>query len=198
MKNFQFPIKLSFKIITLSNEITATDASGKIIAYVKQKLFKLKEDVSVYEDATKSRLNFKIKADKWLDFNAAYAMTDASGANIGRIVRKGWRSFWKSEYELVDQFNKLQYHIREENPWVKVMDGLLSEIPVLGLLSGYFFNPSYMLTSLNGEETVRLTKRYSLFGSEFELSELNTIDQDDAERIMLGFMMMVLLERRRG
>lgn len=198
MKNIQFPIKLSFKLVTLSNEITATDASGKTIAYVKQKLFKLKEEVSVYEDTTKSKLNFKIKADKWLDFNAAYSMRDASGALVGLIVRKGWRSIWKSEYEIVDQFSKPQYQIREENPWVKIMDALLSELPVLGLLSGYFFNPSYMLTSLNGEETVRLTKRYSLFGKEFELSELSPIDQDDAERIMLGFIMMVLLERRRG
>ncbi|GAL01834.1 hypothetical protein JCM19314_2188 [Nonlabens ulvanivorans] len=38
----------------------------------------------------------------------------------------------------------------------------------------------------------------SFLGKEFELTKHTDIDEDDKERVMLGLMMMILLERRRG
>lgn len=198
MKDIKFPIKFSFNISTLSNDFTATDATGKTVAYVKQKMFKLKEDISIYDNPNKTQLNYKINADKWIDFSAAYSFKDAEGKEIGKIARKGWASIWKAHYELIDQNKKLQYHIREENAWVKVLDSMLGQIPVLGGFTGYLFNPSYAVTDLNDNSIVRMKKQPSFFGRKFELAELKPIDQDDKERIILGFMMMVLLERRRG
>ena len=40
MQTFQFPIYFKFKISSISNDFTATDATGNTVAYVKQKLFK--------------------------------------------------------------------------------------------------------------------------------------------------------------
>ncbi|MGB0980857.1 MAG: hypothetical protein ACPGUH_02035 [Winogradskyella sp.] len=198
MKAIKFPIKFSFNITTLSNDFTATDATGKTVAYVKQKMFKLKEDISIYDNQNKTQLNYKIKADKWIDFSAAYSFKDAEGKEIGKIARKGWASIWKAHYELIDQNEKLQYHIREENAWVKILDSIFGQIPILGGFTGYLFNPSYTVADLNDSTIVRMKKQPSFFGRKFELYELKPIDQDDKERIILGFMMMVLLERRRG
>jgi len=142
--------------------------------------------------------NYKIKADRWLDFSAAYAFFDNDGTAIGKIARKGWRSMWKAEYEIIDQHNNKQYSITEENGWVKVMDGVLGQIPIVNMLTGYFFNPSYLVTDLNNKGVVRIKKQASFFGRNFELSKVGTLDNDDDDRIMLGLMMMVLLERRRG
>ncbi|WP_299221983.1 hypothetical protein [uncultured Aquimarina sp.] len=198
MKQANFPIKLIFNITTLANDFTAQDANGNTIAYVKQKMFKLKEAITIYENETKSKINFTIKADKWLDFSAAYVFSNNEGQETGKIVRKGWASLWKAEYELIDQNQKLQYHIREENGWVKVFDKLLGEIPILSILTGYLFNPSYKVTNLNDEIIVRLKKQPSFFGRKFEIIKLKDIDSDDDERVILGLMMMILLERRRG
>lgn len=198
MKELKFPIKFIFNISTLSNDFTATDSSGKTVAYVKQKLFKLKEDITIYDNEDKTNVNFKIKADKWIDFSTAYSFTDNSGTELGKIARKGWASIWKAKYELIDQNQKLQYHIREENAWVKVMDGVLGQIPILGFFTGYFFNPSYIVTNEKDEIIVRLKKEASFFGRKFEVSKIKEIDTDDKERIILGLMMMILLERRRG
>ncbi|MEZ4773307.1 MAG: hypothetical protein R3D00_08995 [Bacteroidia bacterium] len=198
MQNLKFPITFIFKISTLSNDFTATDANGRVIAYVRQKLFKLKEDISIYSDETRSKTNYQIKADRWLDFSAAYSFYDNTGQTFGKVVRKGWRSIWKSEYELIDQFEKVQYHIREENAWVKVWDSLLGEVPILSMFTGYFFNPSYIVTDQSGEIIVRLKKQPSFFGRKFEVDKVGNIDNDDDDRIMLGLMMMILLERRRG
>lgn len=198
MKQVNFPIKLIFNITTLANDFTAKDANGNTIAYVKQKMFKLKEAITVYENENKSKVNFTIKADKWLDFSAAYVLKNNEGTEIGKVVRKGWASLWKAEYELIDQHQKLQYKIREENGWVKVFDKLLGEIPILSILTGYLFNPSYKVTNLNDEIIVRLKKQASFFGRKFDIIKLKEIDNDDDERVILGLMMMILLERRRG
>lgn len=198
MQNLEFPLRFRFKITTLSNDFIATDAAGRMVGYVRQKMFKFKEEIEIFSDETRSQVNYRIKADRWLDFSAAYSFLDATGVEFGKIVRKGWRSLWKAEYEIVDQFEKIQYHVREENGWVKVIDGLMGEIPVLGWFTGYFFNPSYLVTNLNNEQVVRLKKMPSFFGREFEITKLGAMDSDDDDRVMLGMMMMILLERRRG
>ena len=43
---FAVPISFKFNIGTFHNDFTATDVSGNVIAYVKQKLFKLKEEIN--------------------------------------------------------------------------------------------------------------------------------------------------------
>jgi uncharacterized protein YxjI len=198
MTNLNFPIQLTFNIGTLSNDFTARDADSRTVAFVKQKLFKLKEDISIYADESKAELLFNIKADRWIDFSAAYSITHADGKELGKIARKGWRSLWKAKYLLIDQHQKEQFTIEEENGWVKVWDNLLGEIPIIGLLTGYFFNPSYAVINLDGEKVARLKKQASFFGRKFEITKLSDMDNDDDERVMVGLMMMVLLERRRG
>jgi hypothetical protein len=198
MKDLNFPISFTFHVTTLSNDFSAKDAHGKTVAYVRQKMFKLKEDINIYDNENKTRLTHNIRADKWIDFSAAYSFKDAQGKEIGKIARKGWASVWKAHYELIDQHQKLQYHIREDNAWVKVLDSVLGQLPIIGGLTGYLFNPSYTVTDLNGQAICQLKKEASFFGRKFKLSKLKPIDHEDDERIVLGFMMMVLLERRRG
>jgi uncharacterized protein YxjI len=198
MNNLQYPITFSFKITTLSNDFTAKNASGQTIAYVKQKMFKLKEAINVYSDESKTKILFTIAANKWLDFSAAYSMLDQNNTEIGKIARKGWRSMWKAEYDIVDQNNQLQYKVQEENAWVRIADSLLGGIPIIGAFTGYLFNPTYNVTNKAGQIAVKLKKMPSFFGKEFELTKVADIDADDKERVMLGLMMMILLERRRG
>lgn len=198
MKNLQFPLNFKFKIGTLANDFVASDATGATVAYVRQKMFKLKEDILIYSNESKSDTLFRIRADRWLDFSAAYSFTDKDGKEMGKIVRKGWRSIWKTSYELIDQHQNIQYHVKEENAWVKVWDSLLGEVPLLGMFTGYFFNPAYLVTDLQGNVVAKIKKQASFFGRHFEVSKLQDIDQDDQERIMLGLMMMILLERRKG
>jgi uncharacterized protein YxjI len=198
MKNLHYPIKFSFNITTLSNDFTAQNSSGQTIAYVKQKMFKLKEAITVYNDENKTQVLFSISANQWLDFSAAYSMFDANNKEVGKIARKGWRSIWKAEYNIVDQNNQPQYKVQEANAWVRVADSLIGEVPILGFFSGYMFHPSYNVTNMSGQIVMKLTKMPSFFGKEFELVKLADIEEGDKERVLLGLMMMILLERRRG
>ena len=198
MQKIQFPVNFQFKISTIANDFTATDADGKTLAYVRQKMFKLKEDIQIYSDETREKLNYSIKADKWLDFSTAYTFLDENQKAFGKVVRKGWKSLWKAEYKIIDDAEQEKYTVREENGWIKVLDALLGEIPILGIFTGYLFNPSYIVRDNDHQEIIRLKKMPSFFGRKFELSKLGEMNEEDDDRIMLALMMMILLERRRG
>lgn len=194
----RYPLTLRFKVLAIATQIYVTDAAGDTVFYVKQKLFKLKEDIRVFGDEDQARERFSIRADRVIDFSASYAFTDAAGRPLGAIKRQGMRSFWKSHYEIRDAAGDLRLTLTEERPWVKVLDTLLDQVPVVGLMTGYFLNPSFVFTLPNGEVPMRLTKRPSLLERRFEIEKVGAIDADDETRAILGALMMVLLERQRG
>ena len=198
MQNLQYPLFLKFKITTLASDFTITDSNENSLAYVRQKMFRLKEDVVVFNNESKSQENFRIRANQWIDFNASYAITDSFGKNLGKIARKGMRSIWKATYNIFDQNDTQKYKVQEENAWVKVLDGMVGEIPIIGMFTGYFLNPSYIVHDNNGKEIYRLKKMPSFFGRKFQLDQINDIPDHEETLVVLSLMMMVLLERAKG
>jgi len=196
---YQYPLSLIFKITTLSSDFTVADSREKTLMYVKQKMFKLVEEVQVYSDTSQSQQIYTIKANKWLDFSAAYNFTNKLGQNLGKVARKGWASIWKAHYEVFDEQQNLSHTIREENPWVKVLDAIFSDIPLIGLFSGYLFHPAYLVSDKSGRVAVRLVKEASLIGRRFKLEKLAGFTTDEEEdRVLLSLSMLLLLERSRG
>jgi len=197
-KEFDFPLTFEFKIGTLANDFTAKDSNGNTIAYVRQKMFKLKEAIIVYSNESKTNILYKIDADRIIDFRANYKFSYEDGEVFGRVGRKGMKSIWKANYDIFDENNNLEYNIGELNPWAKVMDSLLGEIPILNFFTGYLFNPKYGLKTPEGEIVAELTKEPSFFGRKFKLEKIGDLEKGDSQRMLLALMMMMLLERRRG
>ena len=198
LNNLNYPLDFKFKLSTLASDFNITDKNGNYVAYVRQKMLRLLEEVQVFNNESRSELNYTIRANRWLDFNSTYTFTNRTGYEVGRIVRKGWASLWKAHYEIFDEKQQSDLIIREENPWAKIFDSMLGEIPLLGILSGYLFHPTYIVTRPNGTEVVRLTKQPSFWGRKFTVDKLSNFESGEEERIVLGLMMMILLERQRG
>lgn len=198
IKEFNYPLSFEFKLGTLANDFIAKDRNEKTIAYVRQKMFKLKEDILIYSDESQDKVLYRIQANKVIDFSAAYLFTNANNENIGKVARKGMKSIWKAHYNIFDNENNIEYSINEENPWIKILDGLFSEIPILGIFTGYVFNPKYIVKDKSGNLIARLIKEKSLFGKKFTVERLSDFNVEDSERILLSLMMMILLEKRRG
>ena len=198
MNEFSYPLDFEFKISSLANDFTIRDSNSKTLAYVRQKMFKFKEAVSVFSDESKQELLYKISADRWIDFNASYAFTLNDGTMLGRVGRKGAKSLLKAHYEIFNAEGEQEFHINEENPWTKFFDALLCEIPLVGIFSGYFFNPKYIVKRADDTIVARLCKEKSFWGRRFKLDKIADINKDESERILLSLMMMTLLERRRG
>ena len=198
MNSLNYPLNLTFKIGTLSNDFVAKDANEMTVAFVRQKMLKLIEEIQIFSDESRSELIYTIRANKWLDFSASYKFTNSAGTDIGRVARNGWASLWKAHYDIFDENQTSDLHVREENPWAKVFDSILGDVPVLGLLTGYFFHPSYSVARTDGTKVVRLRKVASFFGRRFVIEKLEEFQKGEEERILLGLMMMILLERQRG
>lgn len=76
-------------------------------------------------------------------------------------------------------------------------DGLFGEIPIIGALSGYMFNPSYLLKDLRGVEQYEIRKEPSFFGRRFTVHRLAEQGGEE-ERLLLSVLLMVLIERSSG
>ncbi|MGO4709559.1 hypothetical protein AB4Y90_10670 [Chryseobacterium sp. 2TAF14] len=198
LNNLNYPLDFKFKITTLASDFNITDRNGNYVAYVRQKMFKLKEDVIVFNDESKTKELFRIQANQWIDFNASYSIKDAIGKNFGRLARKGMRSIWKSTYNVLDEADQQKFTITEDNAWVKFFDGMVGELPIIGMFTGYFLNPSYTVKGMDGKEYFKLKKMPSMFGRRFQLDRLIDIDDEDESLVVLSLLMMVLLERARG
>lgn len=199
LKNLNYPLDLKFKISTLSSDFNITDKDGNYVAYVRQKMFKLKEDVVIYSDDSRKEELYRIKANKWIDFNAAYAITEvATGKVVGKVARKGMRSLWKATYNIIDSEDKQRFQVSEDNGWVKFFDSMVGEIPIIGMFTGYFLNPSYSVKDDSGKVYFKLKKMPSLIGRRFQLDRVVDIDNQDESLVVLSLLMMTLLERMRG
>lgn len=194
----KYPIELSFKIIAIASQIYIRDGSGSLVGYVKQKLLKLKEDINIFADEDQRELLYNIKADRVFDFSARYSFTDPKGREIGSIKRQGMRSLWRANYDIFDSASYPVMKINEENGWIKVVDSLIGELPVVGMFTGYFFNPAYIVTRIDSTPVARLQKQPAFFEGKFQITNLASMNEEDEIRVLLGLLTMTLLERSRG
>jgi hypothetical protein len=199
LEGIQYPLFLSFKIFALASQATVTDSNGRIVLYTKQKLFKFREHVEIWTDKSQGTRLAEIKANQLIDWSARYFSSDAKGSAIGSVGRRGWRSIWKAHYEVFNPGdNNSDFSIQEENAWIKVADSFLSEIPIVGMASGYLFHPSYLATRSNGHPAMRMTKQPAFFEGRFKLEKLGEMTPREELNLFLSYMMLVLLERKRG
>jgi hypothetical protein len=193
----QFPVRMTFKILALSPQISVTDAGGRLLFYIKQKAFRLKESVTVFADREQTRPVYRIAADRVIDFSAQYHFENESGTRLGAIRRKGMRSLWRAHYEILSGDEPVMA-IREENPWSKIANGLLENIPIVGLFSGYLFHPAFLVTRIDGTPVLRVRKQAAFLEGLYEIQKLGELSPVEEGLGVLGIVMMTLLERRRG
>lgn len=199
LEGLVYPLTLSFKVLALASQATVTDAAGRTVLYTKQKMFKFKEHVEIWTDKSQGTRLAEIKANKVIDWSARYFATDAHGTPIGSVGRRGWRSMWKAHYETFNPGDDTpDFSIKEENAWVKVADSFFGELPIIGLFSGYVFHPSYLATRSNGTPAMKMTKQAAFFEGRFKIEKLGDVTPREELNLFLSFMMLVLLERKRG
>lgn len=194
----QYPLNMRFKLVAVSPQIFVDDAAGNPVCYVKQKLFKLKEAVTVFRDSSKQQVLCDIKADRVIDWSASYHFYDPSGESFGSVRRKGMKSIWKAHYEVCDEAGTHEATISEDNPWAKVGDSIFGEIPLIGGLAGYVFHPKYSLTDTSGQKRLQMKKMPALWEGKYQIERMFDYDDVAELRGLMSFLMMALLERRRG
>lgn len=95
---------LKRQVFALAGKFRVYDASGEnLLLFSEQKMFRLREDIRVFADETKTREVLQIKARQIVDFSAAYDVIDsATSQKVGTMRRKGLKSILQDEWEILD------------------------------------------------------------------------------------------------
>ena len=98
----QYMIREKFWKI-FGNKFWFEDVDEKRYGFCEQKRFKLKEDIRIYVDESKSQEWLKIKQKQIVDAWGGYDIIDSqSGEHIGTVRRKFWASVLRTRWHLLD------------------------------------------------------------------------------------------------
>ncbi len=193
----QYPLEMRFSLFSLSQQIHVRDAGGKSILFVKQKLFRLREKIEVFADPSQQKKLFDITADRIIDFSANYLFSSTDGTPWGGVRRRGMRSLWAAHYEVLED-GRIDMFIHEQDPWKRIVESILGDIPLLGFFFIYLINPTYLVDMADGTTALKLTKKPSIFERYFVIDKVAELDADDELRALLALIVMVIMEKNRG
>lgn len=148
------------QVFALAGKFRVYDPSENLVLFSEQKMFRLREDIRIYSDETKSQEVLTIKARQIIDFSAAYDVMDSmTGEKVGVLRRKGWRSLLRDEWEVLDSNDQVRGLLFEDT----IQLALLRRF-----LLGSLLPQNYDLTF--GETRVAdLRQRFNLFRYELDL-----------------------------
>jgi hypothetical protein len=113
----------------LGATIKVFDDKGDQILYCKQKAFKLKEDVRIYKDETKTEEIFRIAARNIIDFSATYDIIDSqTNSKVGALRRKGLKSMFKDEWEILDVNDVVVGLIKEDSAMLAALRRIFTNL----------------------------------------------------------------------
>jgi uncharacterized protein YxjI len=124
---FQFPTYLLRRqAIALTGKFRFYDPAGRMIMFSEQKMFRLREDIRVYADESKTQEVLSIKARQIMDFSAAYDVVDTElNQKAGALRRKGLRSFLRDEWEVLDANDNVIGQLFEDSVGLALLRRLL-------------------------------------------------------------------------
>jgi len=119
--------QLKRQVFAVAGKFRFYDPSGRLVLFSEQKMFKLREDVRVYADESKTQEVLMIKARQIVDFSAAYDVVDtATGQKVGALRRKGLASLLRDEWEVLDVGDNVVGKLFEDSMGLALLRRFLS------------------------------------------------------------------------
>ncbi len=148
------------QVLALTGKFRIYGPDGQLLLFSQQKMFKLKEDIRVYADESKSQELLLIKARQILDFSAAYDVIDsADSARIGVLRRKGFKSIIRDEWEVLDA--------NEDHLGILIEDSMTLALLRRFLLGRWL--PQNYDVQVNDSQVADLKQRFNLIRYELDL-----------------------------
>ena len=205
MQNLRFPLTLEFKF-SIFTELQVHDADGQLLAYVREKTFSVRDEVKVFTDSSRQVQTHGMRAQGFmagaLDWKAKRLIRRSDGTEIGALQAQGMKTLWGASYELLAPNGQPLFTIKDDHPWLGVIEGLIGAVPFVGDLVAmgfdYLVNPTYTVTDAGGQAAYRVHKKRSLFSRRFKVEELTPRSPQNDELVLMGLIQLVLRERERG
>lgn len=158
---FQFPTYLlKRQAIALTGKFRIYDPASRLVMFSEQKMFRLREDIRIFSDESKSQEVLSIKARQILDFSAAYDVVD-TGMNqkVGALRRKGLQSLLRDEWEVLDA---------NDNVIGKLFEDSMGLALLRRLVLGSWLPQNYDIT-VGAARVADLKQNFNLFRYELNL-----------------------------
>ncbi len=169
-------------VFAIGGAFRIMDEGGNLLLYSRQKLFKLKEDIRVFDNTDMKREILNIKARQIIDFSAAYDVIDSqTQEKVGALRRRGFKSMFRDSWEILEKNDNLFAAVKEDNP-------------VLALLRRWFLNiipQTYIIESATGQPLGTIKQKFNLFIHKFDIDF--SIDQGKVLDRRLGIAAVILL-----
>jgi hypothetical protein len=192
-----YPVTATFSLLSLGQTVRIADATGHEILFVRQKAFRLKTDVVVYADDTQTQPVFLIRGDRMIG-SVKYQVTSADGRPIGSIQRQ-WGSFlWSATYRIFDANAVELGTIRQKNPWIRILHGLVADIPIVGVFAQMWVNPTYIVEVPATVPVMQLVKKRSFTSRRFVIEALGSLPRQSEEVVVPAIITFALMERARA
>ena len=180
---------LKRQAIALKGTFRFYDPSGNMVMFSEQKMFKLREDIRVYADQSKSQEILTVKARQIVDFSAAYDVVDASNnEHVGTLRRKGLKSMLRDEWEIL-------------NPAGQVVGSLFEDSMGLALVRRLLVSliPQNYDISVGQSVVADLKQRFNPFRYELDLDfSMDTANQLDRRLGIAAGILLAAVEGRQS
>ena len=148
------------QVFALTGKLRFFNPQEQLVLYAEQKMFRLREDIRLYADESKSQEMLLVQARQIIEFNAAYDVIDpAFHQKVGTLRRKGWTSMVRDEWEVLDI---------NDQPIGKLFEDSMGQALLRRLLLGSLLPQNYDMTI--GETRVAdLRQRFNPFAYQMDL-----------------------------
>lgn len=97
-------------------------SSGEVVAFCHQKAFKLREDIRLYTDESKSTELFALRTQQIIDFSVTFDVVLPGGEKLGSFRRKGMKSsFLRDEWLVFDSDGKEVARLLEKGKYAPLV-----------------------------------------------------------------------------
>ena len=178
----RFILQQRFRLVVNQYEFSLPgpgDTPGQVFCFVRQKMFKFKEDVRFFTDETMRTELMRIKARQRFDPTATYDVTTPDGTVIGRFQKAFGRSLLRSTYFLFDADGNEVAMATEQSRAVAILRRTVGLIPYIENVANWLPIP-YHFVFLRGDEILGSLRRQL-----WKLRDTYTLDlTDDPERTL--------------
>ena len=179
--------KKLLKILGEEFHIYTDDNQDVLIGYSKQKALKIKEDIRVFSDKSKSNQILNIKQRNVIDAFGRFDFTDPNtGQSLGGIRRNLGESWFRDSYSIYGPDDQVYGEVKEDS----LMNAMLRRfVPGLGSIFGF---PNFsMIVQGQPSITFQSYKEWLGFGRgtlEVHIPDENQLDR----RVILGAAVIMI------
>ncbi len=170
-----------------TNAFYIENGEKQLIGYCDQKAFKLKEDIRIYTDESKSTEILTIKAENIQDFSACYVVsTPQDDRTRGVWKRKGWKSLFRDTWEYEPSIGQTM-ELKEDSWGLALLRRL-----------GMWFIPQKFVLMRENEVIAEYRQHFNFLVFKLDVTLVGADAISDAPAITAGAVLLCTIEGRQN